>query len=92
MSTHTPTQLPDEAEAHHVWPLGAGGPDVTANLRWLCPTTHTKVHNLWRAFERAQRAGQDGPPWDVLRRYSPYVRAIVSEGWGQARGTRTIPR
>ncbi len=88
VSTHNPTQLDDEAEGHHVWPLGEDGPDVAANMRWLCPTTHTKVHNLWRAYVKAAPVA---PSWPILRRYSPFVREIVAEGWGQRAGTRTIP-
>jgi hypothetical protein len=79
VKTHNPGQLPNEAEGHHVWPLGMGGPDVAANMRWLCPTTHTKVHNLWRAY--AQAGGR--PDWEVLRRYSGYVRELVADGWAQ---------
>lgn len=79
VTAHSPTLLENEAEGHHVWPLGMGGPDVAANMRWLCPTTHTKVHNLWREWVR--RAGE--PPWSVMRRYSGYVRGIVADGWSQ---------
>ncbi len=79
VSTHNPQQLDGEAEGHHVWPLGYGGPDVPENMRWLCPTTHTKVHNLWRAWARA--GGR--PPRDIEHRYSRYVRELVEDGWGQ---------
>lgn len=92
MDTHCPVQLPDEADAHHVWPLGEGGPDVSANLIYLCPSSHRKAHNLWRAYVRQSIHHGGGPPaWDIRRRYSPYIRGIVAEGWGQAAGTRSIP-
>jgi hypothetical protein len=79
VAVHSPAQLPNEAEGHHVWPLGYDGPDIAENMRWLCPTTHTKVHNLWREWVRA--GGE--PPWDIMRRYSGYVRGLVADGWSQ---------
>ena len=77
---HVPSVRPDEAEGHHVWPLGEGGPDVSENMRWLCGNTHNAVHALWRLYKR--NAGK--PPPDVLRLYSPFVRALVADGWQQA--------
>lgn len=44
-----------------------------------CPTTHTKVHNLWREWVKC--AGE--PPWEIMRRYSRFVRALVASGWSQ---------
>ena len=49
---HRPLVL--EYEHHHVWPKGMGGPDVPANLVWLCPTTHTNAHELMRLLQRGQ--------------------------------------
>lgn len=31
------------AEAHHLHPLGEGGPDVAANILCVCPTCHVKL-------------------------------------------------
>jgi 5-methylcytosine-specific restriction endonuclease McrA len=31
------------AEAHHLYPLGEGGPDVSANILCVCPTCHVKL-------------------------------------------------
>lgn len=74
VSKHVPRAL--ELHKHHVWPLGEGGPDVRDNLVILCPTTHSNVHRLWRLYE-----DYDGrPPWDILRNYSEYARAIVEKG------------
>jgi hypothetical protein len=78
---HNPTQLENEAEGHHRWPKAYGGPDVPENMDWLCPTTHTKVHNLWREYARANGR----PPWEILRRYSQFVRDNVAQGYAQAR-------
>lgn len=48
---HRPHPL--ELERHHIWPLGMGGPDVDANIEWLCPTAHTNVHEILRHFMRS---------------------------------------
>lgn len=53
MVTHRPHPL--ELHAHHVHPIYLGGPDVKANLRWLCPTAHSSVHELLRHMVRADR-------------------------------------
>lgn len=37
--------------AHHVWPKYAGGPDVEANIVYVCPATHDWTHVIWRLFE-----------------------------------------
>jgi hypothetical protein len=74
VTKHVPKAL--ELHKHHVWPLGEGGPDVRSNLVILCPTTHSNVHRLWRLYEE-----NDGrPPWEILRNYSEYARAIVEKG------------
>lgn len=78
VADHNPE--PRELHRHHVWPLGEGGPDTSANLRWLCPTSHANVHRLWRAWD--DHGGE--PPWVVRRQYSAYQRELVAEGWAQA--------
>lgn len=78
VNKHVPE--PRELHRHHVWPLGEGGPDKSSNLRWLCPSTHSNVHRLWREWDAA--GGQ--PPWEVRRDYSYYTRGLVAEGWAQA--------
>jgi hypothetical protein len=87
VTVHHPQQLPDEAEGHHRWPLAYGGPDIPENMDWLCSTTHTKVHNLWRHYARA--GGR--PDWAILRRYSRFVRDNVADGWGQVMLARRVP-
>ena len=57
---HTPE--PRELHRHHVWPTGEGGPNTRANLRWLCPTTHSNAHKLWRAYEEAGGT----PTWRMM--------------------------
>lgn len=76
--THTPT--PRELHRHHVWPTGEGGPNTRTNLRWLCPTTHSNVHKLWREYD----AHGGTPPYAVRRLYSRYQQSLVAEGWALA--------
>lgn len=78
VANHTPE--PRELHRHHVWPLSKGGPDIAANLRWLCPTSHVNVHQLWRIYDACN--GQVGGA--ILRRYNAYVRELVADGWAQA--------
>lgn len=74
---HTP--IPRELHRHHVWPEGAGGPNIRSNLRWLCPTTHSNVHKLWREYEKAKGT----PNHIVLSQFGPYVQRLVADGWAQ---------
>lgn len=68
---------PDELHLHHIVPLYAGGPDADANIVATCPTMHTNVHELLRAWER--HSGE--PPWSVRRNYSAYCRDLAEQGW-----------
>lgn len=80
VKNHTPE--PRELHRHHVWPEGKGGPTITENLRWLCPTTHSNVHKLWRAYEK-----QKGEPSGIItRQYNSYVQRLVADGWAQMMG------
>jgi len=36
------------SEAHHLWPVGMGGPQHPSTLLGLCPTTHDWVHAILR--------------------------------------------
>ena len=66
--------------AHHVWPLGDGGPDEDENLVWLCPTTHNNVHQLWRLTKKFD---QGVVPLTLRRPYTDYAREIVDRGLAQ---------
>jgi hypothetical protein len=66
--------------SHHVWPTGEGGPNISANLLWLCPTTHNNVHELWRLFKKNKGV----VPYDTLNDFSRYTRGVVQRGWAQA--------
>jgi hypothetical protein len=37
---------------HHVWPLGAGGPDVRDNIVTVCATGHENLHALLRLLHK----------------------------------------
>lgn len=52
MVTHRPAPL--ELERHHIQPKYLGGGDTADNIAWVCPTTHTNVHELLRAMIRAK--------------------------------------
>lgn len=84
VTKHVPKAL--ELHKHHMWPIAEGGPDGSSGLVILCPTTHSNVHKLWRLYEE-----YDGrPPWDMLRNYSEYARAIVEKG-RQLRQEASVP-
>ena len=82
---HTP--IPQELHRHHVWPLGEGGPDIAVNLRWICPTSHSAVHKLWREYQQHRTT----PPWEIRRHYNRFVRDLVADGWVQAHPTGVAP-
>lgn len=69
--------MPAEEEIHHIVPTGApfGGPDVPDNLVPLCPTSHSSVHALIRAYLKARKTGHLDPA--SIAHYSPYVRVLV---------------
>lgn len=35
---------------HHVWPRGAGGPDIAANRITICETGHSNLHTIMWAM------------------------------------------
>jgi hypothetical protein len=76
--------------SHHKWPLGEGGPDISGNLLWLCPTSHNNVHELWRLMVKA---GKTGIPlsWREHRQFSEYVRSVVAGGYAQAKEAGQVP-
>lgn len=79
--------LPMELERHHVWPAGADGPTVPGNIAWLCPTTHTNVHELLRLYEHY--GGQ--PPWWERRVFNRWTRHVAATGWQATTEKRVIP-
>ncbi len=71
---HSPS--PVELHRHHVWPLSLGGPEK-GNEVWLCPTSHTDVHELIRNWQKYQ--GE--PPWSVRRHYGKYIRGLAEKAY-----------
>jgi hypothetical protein len=84
VAEHRPAPL--ELERHHILPLAMGGPDVAANVAWVCPTTHTNVHEVLREIFR-----RDGVlTWaDALADWpmpvSRYAFALAHEGYRRFR-------
>lgn len=72
-------------EVHHVWPVGAGGPDIYTNRISLCANAHGSVHHyLARMTKAAPPDGLSTPPrlpWSVRRVYGRKVRRIAEAGW-----------
>lgn len=75
VATHTPA--PQELNRHHIYPLGEGGTDAPDNVVWLCPTSHVNVHELLREIIRYE----GDPPWDIRKRFGPYIRELAYEGY-----------
>jgi hypothetical protein len=78
-SVHSPYPL--ELERHHIWPLGMGGPDTSDNVAWVCPTTHTNIHELLRHIVRVGMLtwGEVGAMYDVP--VSRYAFDLAHEGY-----------
>jgi hypothetical protein len=72
-------------DAHHVYPLYAGGPDTVDNLVDLCPNAHRAVHEYLRELLKEERTGL----FTLDRRcYGPRVREIALEGYRRIRESR----
>lgn len=81
---HHREQVP--LEVHHVWPKGAGGPDVAANKVTICANAHSSCHDL---LLKMLKAGTVKPPWLVRRLYGRKVRRLAVAGY-TAIQTRTV--
>jgi hypothetical protein len=85
VKVHNPR--PVVLHAHHVWPLGEGGPNVRGNLLYICPTTHYSIHELWPLMDKYSGT----VPAPELKRFSRYVRAVVQRGWDAKAAAQTPP-
>lgn len=65
-------------EDHHVWPLGAGGPNVKENKVRICANAHSSVHDLLLKMLKADTADL---PWVVRRSYGRKVRRLAVAGF-----------
>ncbi len=68
VSEHRPAIL--QADGHHVWPRGMGGPDIEANIVDVCPNTHRNAHEILATFvaagvELPRVAGQPRYAYDL---------------------------
>lgn len=50
VAEHRPSPL--ELHRHHVLPVYLGGSDTEGNVVYICPTTHTNTHELFRILMR----------------------------------------
>ena len=67
-------------EDHHIHPLGMGGPDIPANMVTICPTGHTRVHELLSQW--VKHGGQ--PPWSIRVWYGRAERELAERGYRAA--------
>lgn len=88
MVTHRPAPL--ELERHHIQPRYLGGTDDLGNIAWVCPTTHTNVHELLRAMVSAKYViGYSVFQADYEQPVSRYAYDLAADGfmrWQQAGG------
>jgi hypothetical protein len=76
---HRPS--PTELHRHHVLPLAKpwSGPDVAGNLVWLCPTSHSNVHELLRLYLTCHGR----PPAEAVAPFGRYIRKLAARAWAQ---------
>lgn len=72
---------PVELHKHHVLPLGAPwhGPDISVNLAWLCPTSHSDTHKLLRLY----LTHHGRPPAEAVAPFGHYARRLAARAWAQ---------
>ena len=78
---------PVDGEEHHIWPKGQGGPDTKDNLIFICPTAHTNLHILERAWYRA--GGQ--PSWEIRRQFNFYTRELARRAYQSTMAQTLVP-
>jgi hypothetical protein len=64
---------------HHILPQSWGGPTVPENLVWLCPNSHTAVHDLLNLY--IHHGGP--PPEGDMQHYTRLVRDTAATAWSQ---------
>lgn len=65
-------------EAHHVWPLGDGGPNIAANRVMVCSNAHSATHDLLAKMRKAKTGRVS---WLVRIRYGARVRRLAAAGY-----------
>ena len=66
-------------ERHHIHPLEFDGPDTAANLIYLCPTSHTAVHELLRLMIKSMNQ----VPWEIRQHYGVAERRVAEDGYAR---------
>lgn len=74
-------------ERHHIHPLEFDGPNVAANLIYLCPTSHTGVHELLRHMIKNAGVAE----WRIRQHYGPAERALAAEGYRRIEAAQLVP-
>ena len=83
LSTECAVHKHDEwvpVNAHHVWPVGMGGPDVPANRVTVCMNGHGQIHAY---LDLLIRHGE-GVPWEIRKHFGSAVRSFAVDGWERA--------
>jgi hypothetical protein len=78
VKNHNP--LPHTVQTHHVVPqawIKRGSVPAIPETVPLCGTAHDSVHELLNQYVRSNGR----PPWEVLRRFSPYIRELADIAW-----------
>jgi hypothetical protein len=77
VSTHCPSAyVPNH---HHILPQSWGGLTNDANMVWLCPNSHTAVHDLLNQYIYAGGTPEGG----VLMHYTGHVQNLAARAWEQ---------
>lgn len=80
VKAHRPPYM--ELEHHHIWPIYLGGPNVPENMIWICPQTHTNVHEIIRMFSAAGRLLTHVETVQLQRRPVPqYAYDLAARGF-----------
>lgn len=90
VAVHRPQPL--ELERHHVLPLYLGGADIDENIAWVCPSTHTNVHEVLRRFMRdgSLTWGPALALWPGLNRYAHDLAVRGYAEWAAASGASRL--
>ncbi len=87
---HRPAPL--ELHRHHVWPLAMGGPERDENVVWICPTTHTNIHELLALMLRADEPLTDrGLSLAYEQPVSRYAAEVARRGFRCVKERTVLP-
>lgn len=69
------------AEAHHLWPMYLGGPEITQTKVGLCGVTHDWVHHILRVMVKQ---GSWLPRALGQPRYAHHIATLGFQAWDAA--------